>query len=103
VKPLGNPVVAVSISQTSLSCKPNDLYWNFPTQYNSIIANLDTSTWDIAGAFNFNLGSTGTLISSSSVYKNCYIADSGAIFTIPSGLTFTDTSSIFQQNAAVSS
>jgi hypothetical protein len=38
-----------------------------------------------------------------STYQNCYTADRGAVFNIPNGLGFTDTSSTFKQNAGLDS
>lgn len=73
--------------------------------YGAIWANFFTSaspSSTIGGAFYFEaVTSASTVISTTNTYKNCYTANQGGIFNLPSGLSMTDSGSTFKQNAAL--
>ena len=77
------------------------MWSSWPTNYNSIVSNLNSLTYQIGGAFYFDSGTTGTITSTSNTYKQCYTTNTGSIFYLKSGITLTDTSSTFKQNAGL--
>jgi hypothetical protein len=77
------------------------MWATWPTTYNGIVTNLNALTSTIGGAFYFGTGSTGSIITTSDIFNYCYTTSSGAIFNIPSGMSITDTSSTFSQNAGL--
>lgn len=48
-------------------------------------------------------GTTGTISSNTNNYQYCYTASEGAVFYLPSGMSLSDTSSTFKQNAGYNS
>ena len=61
---------------------------------------LDTNTYWIGNLFYLETGTTGSIVSNTNTYENCYSTNSGAIFYLPPGTSLTDSSSSFTHNAA---
>ena len=94
------PTLELTVTSSTMSCQTTDLQPNLV----ATLGNLDslTPTATIGGAFYFE-GTTSTswVLSTSNTYKNCFTAGSGALFYLPTDLTFEDTGSTFKQTAAL--
>jgi hypothetical protein len=91
VSGLASASVNSIISSTKLSCKTASMWSTWPTTYNTIISNLDTSVHTIGGAFYFENGVSGNISSTGNNFKQCYTTTEGSVFYLSSsGMTFTD-------------
>lgn len=76
--------------------------WNpWPATYNIVENALAAGSGNMGGGFHLDTGMTGSITSTANTYKYCYTADDGAIFTLASGMSFTDSGSTFKENAGV--
>ncbi|CDW71354.1 UNKNOWN [Stylonychia lemnae] len=74
------------------------MYQNWPTNYNTMLSNIDNEVDRVGGLFYFDNSVGGRVIANNNIYRDCYNTLTGSTFYVPQRVLLQDNSSLYKGN-----